>query len=106
MAPADPNARREDGSLKKDPIRGQVAAISAGVVHGRPVLDLCYEEDAQADTDLNLVMGEDGGIIEIQGTAERAPFTGDELQQMLDLGRGAMDTLFECQRRALSNDGG
>lgn len=95
---------RENESLKRDPIRHQVAAISAGVVNGRPVLDLSYEEDSQADTDLNLVMTDDGGIIEIQGTAERAPFSEDELGSMVTLGRNAMESLFAHQRRALEGN--
>lgn len=87
--------------LGADPIRAQVGAVSVGVVSGRVCLDICYEEDARADTDLNLVMTDRGGIVEVQGTAEGEPFTDDELGEMLAIGRRGLETIFDAQRTAL-----
>jgi ribonuclease PH len=67
-----------------------------------PVLDLDYPEDSSADTDMNVVMGEDGGLIEVQGTAEGATFDRPELNTMLDLAEAGIRQLFEAQRRALA----
>ena len=74
-------------SIKTNPIHGQVAAVSVGVYKGMPVLDLDYAEDSQAETDMNVVMNESGGFIELQGTAEGHAFRDDELQAMLALAR-------------------
>ena len=81
--------------------RGLVAAVSVGVLHGRPVLDLDYQEDAGAGTDMNVAMIEGGGFIEVQGTAEGAPFGRDELSEMLGLAERGIGNLFIAQRRAL-----
>ncbi|MCC7386382.1 MAG: ribonuclease PH [Deltaproteobacteria bacterium] len=89
------------GKLEVDPIRTQVAAVSLGVVGGEVRLDLDYSEDQAAETDLNLVMTGNGGIIEIQGTAERAPFSRAELDQMLEVGARGIGGLFELQKSAL-----
>lgn len=78
-----------------------VASVSVGVVEGRTVLDLDYAEDSRADTDMNVVMIESGGFIEVQGTAEGAPFDAAELDQMLDYARRGSAALFEIQRAAL-----
>jgi ribonuclease PH len=78
-----------------------VASVSVGVVKGRTVLDLDYAEDSQADTDMNVVMIESGGFIEVQGTAEGAPFDAAELDQMLDYAQRGSAALFEIQRAAL-----
>lgn len=83
------------------PFRQLVAAVSVGIVKGQPVLDLDYAEDSKAGTDLNLVMLADGGLIELQGTAETQPFSRDELNQMLALGEKGIRELFAQQRRAL-----
>jgi ribonuclease PH len=69
---------------------------------GVPVLDLDYPEDSSADTDMNVVMGEDGGLIEVQGTAEGTTFDRSELNTMLDLAEAGIRQLFEAQRRALA----
>jgi ribonuclease PH len=87
--------------LGTHPMNFLISAISVGVVDGTAMLDLDYSEDAEAQVDLNLVMSENGAIIEIQGTAEKFPFTQDQLQQMLDLGRKGCMELVEAQRTAL-----
>jgi ribonuclease PH len=83
------------------PMNFLVSAVSVGIVDGNPVLDLNYEEDSNAQVDLNIVMAESGTYIEVQGTAEKYPFTPEQLQQMLDLGRKGCDELFRAQREAL-----
>ncbi|WP_019023381.1 MULTISPECIES: ribonuclease PH [unclassified Thioalkalivibrio] len=93
---------REQGMIRKDPLHGHLAAISVGIFNGTPVLDLDYDEDSQAETDLNLVMNEAGGVIEIQGTAEGHAFRRDELNQMLDLGEKGIQQIVEAQRAALA----
>ncbi|KXS48589.1 MAG: RNase PH, partial [Marinobacter sp. T13-3] len=90
-----------EGRLKKSPLKRMIAAISVGIYKGTPVADLDYPEDSEADTDLNVIMTDEGGFIEIQGTAEGAPFQQDELDAMLALARNASDTLFAIQKEAL-----
>jgi ribonuclease PH len=80
---------------------GLVGSISVGVFHGVPVLDLDYPEDSNADTDMNVVMVEGGGFIEIQGTAEAAPFDDETLDAMLGLAKTGIAALFREQRHAL-----
>jgi ribonuclease PH len=91
------------GKLTSDPIRTQVAAVSVGVYQGAAVLDLDYAEDCTAETDMNVVMDAAGGLIEVQGTAEGAPFTRDQLSAMLDLAAGGISTMVEAQRLALAS---
>lgn len=88
-------------SAKAEPLTGSVSAISVGVVDGRPVLDLCYEEDVRAETDMNIICTGDGRFIEVQGTAEGAPFDRDELNSLLDLGLAGCATLTKAQRDSL-----
>ena len=88
-------------SLKRDPIHGQVAAISVGIYKGAPVVDLDYAEDSDAETDMNVVMNESGAFVEIQGTAEGHAFRMEELTSMLELAWNAIAGLLEGQRRAL-----
>jgi ribonuclease PH len=90
------------GNIAPGLVVGQCAAVSVGIVRGEPMLDLCYEEDSAADVDLNLVMRNDGSLIEIQGTAEREPFSRAQLDAMIDLGREGVNRLFELQREALA----
>ena len=92
---------REQGQIGSDPCLRRVASVSVGIFRGVPILDLDYEEDSQAQTDMNLVMNDEGNFIEIQGTAEGHPFTSRELNAMLDLGRNGIQQLLECQRQAL-----
>lgn len=92
---------RERGALQGKPLRQMVAAVSVGVCGGVPVLDLDYVEDSSAETDMNIVMTEDGGFVEIQGTAEGAPFSAADLEGMLALGRAGIAELIGIQRAAL-----
>lgn len=98
------NAMVLSKKLTKLPIKSRVAAISVGIVEGVAVCDLEYTEDSMADTDMNLVMTEDGKLIEIQGTAEGAPFSFDELNELIGLGKAGLDALFKAQALALSTD--
>ena len=83
------------------PLRQLVAAVSVGQIGGETRLDLCYEEDAAADVDMNVVMAESGRFIEVQGTAEGEPFSAEHLASMLECARAGLLQLFEAQRRAL-----
>ena len=83
-------------------IKKHVAAISIGLLKDQPILDLDYTEDSSAETDLNLVMDEDNGIIEIQGTAEEKPFLNEQLEQMLDIGKRGISHLIELQKKCLN----
>jgi ribonuclease PH len=86
----------------RDPIHGAVAAVSVGIHAGVPVLDLDYAEDSRCDTDMNVVMNDGGGFIELQGTAEGHAFRRDELDAMLALAEAGCAELFELQRAALA----
>ncbi|MGB8715703.1 MAG: ribonuclease PH, partial [Rhodanobacteraceae bacterium] len=88
--------------LKRNPVIGSVAAVSVGVWNGQPVLDLDYAEDSSCDTDMNVVMNDGGGFIEIQGTAEGHAFRRDEMQAMMDLAEKGVGELIEAQRAALA----
>ena len=94
-------AMKKRGALKQDPFRHLVAAVSVGMYEGVPVLDLDYPEDSSAETDLNVVMTDAGGFIEVQGTAEGKPFQPEELNAMLELARQGIEQLFAIQRAAL-----
>ena len=89
------------GQAKPEAFRGLVASVSVGVYDGHPVLDLDYAEDSSAATDMNVVMDERGGLIEVQGTAEAEPFSRGELTAMLDLAASGIDRLVQLQRAAL-----
>ena len=93
---------RKRGKIKSDPIHGQVAAISVGIYNGMPVLDLDYVEDSACETDMNVVMNEAGGFIEVQGTAEGHAFRREELDQMLALAGKGLTELLAAQRQALA----
>ncbi len=86
-----------------NPLTRMVASVSVGIYDGMPVLDLDYPEDSTAETDMNVVMGEDGGFIEIQGTAEGAPFTEDQFNAMLSLAKKGIADLVRVQKFALAN---
>jgi ribonuclease PH len=88
----------DSGKLTENPIHCQVAAISVGVYQGTPVLDLDYDEDSSAETDMNVVMDSNGGFIEIQGTAEGAAFGEQELAAMLALAKKGTSEIFQLQR--------
>jgi ribonuclease PH len=102
VALADACARIVRDKGIADPIHGQVAAISVGIVGGRPVLDLDYVEDSSAETDMNVVMNSGGGFIEVQGTAEGHAMRRDELDALLDLATRGTAELFTAQRAALA----
>lgn len=97
------NALVAAGKLKSSPLKGMVAAISVGIVGGETLCDLEYVEDSAAETDMNVVMTEDGRMIEVQGTAEGEPFSHEELLQLLALARGGIEQLIQAQKAALTN---
>lgn len=97
------NALVDAGKLKANPMKGMVAAVSVGIVDGQAVCDLEYVEDSAAETDMNVVMLEDGRMIEVQGTAEGEPFSHEELLQLLALARGGIDKIIQAQKAALEN---
>lgn len=90
------------GVLQGQAIKDSVSAISVGIVDGVPMLDLCYEEDVRAETDMNVVVTGGGQFVEVQGTAEQAPFDRAELDVLLDLALGGAARLAEIQRAALA----
>ena len=92
----------ENRSIAKSPLHGQVAAVSVGIFRGQPVLDLDYAEDADAETDMNVVMNESGAFIELQGTAEGHAFRRDELDAMLQLAADGTRRLMDLHIEALS----
>ncbi|RRA47791.1 ribonuclease PH [Acidipila sp. EB88] len=93
------------GAIKQNPMRQLIAAVSVGIVEGARLLDLAYEEDAQAEVDANVVMSADGGLIEVQATAERKAFPRAGLNEMLDLAEGGLRHLFAAQRQMLAASG-
>ncbi|MGA7887115.1 MAG: ribonuclease PH [Acidobacteriaceae bacterium] len=90
------------GALKASPLKQLVAATSVGIVEGTVLLDLAYEEDSQAEVDMNLVMTEDGGLVEVQATAERQAFPRPRLLAMMDLAEAGIRELLEAQRQAIA----
>ena len=90
------------GMLKQSPLTGQLAAISCGICQGTPLLDLDYAEDSAAETDANFVMVADGGIVEIQATAEETPFAQTEFMSLLALAKKGVADIVEAQNRALT----
>jgi ribonuclease PH len=95
----------EAGDLLRDVLVTQVAAVSVGVVNGRPLLDLCYAEDSDAEADLNVAMTGDGRFVEVQGTAEASPFDRPTLNRLLDLAACGIEQLLQSQREALIGAG-
>jgi len=91
----------KNGILKNSPLRSEVAAVSVGIIEGTPILDLAYAEDSVAEVDMNIVCTGRGQFIEIQGTAEREPFTREQMDEMLLLAEKGVNQLFEIQRTAL-----
>ncbi|HEX5696836.1 MAG TPA: ribonuclease PH, partial [Acidimicrobiia bacterium] len=92
----------EQGRIGKNPIIDEVAAVSVGIIDGQPTLDLDYAKDVAAEVDMNVVMSGRGLLVEVQGTAERAPFSRDDLDQLLDLAAGGIAELHDLQRRAVA----
>ncbi len=93
----------DSGEIENNPIKEQIAAISVGIINNEILLDLCYEEDSIAQTDMNIVMTESDRFIEIQGTAEEEPFNMDELNRMLEYAQEGIRELMKIQRQALEN---
>jgi ribonuclease PH len=93
----------KNGAMKGNPLKRQIAAISVGVYKDEPVLDLDYAEDSKAETDMNVVMTSDGGFIEVQGTAEGAPYTQEQMNAMLELARKGITEICEMQTAALKD---
>lgn len=91
------------GRLKKNPLHGQVAAVSVGIYRGKPVLDLDYAEDSEAETDMNIVMNDAGRFIEVQGTAEGHAFSDDEFSAMLGLARNGIAEIIAAQSEAIAS---
>ena len=89
--------------IQKDPLHHQIASVSVGIYQGVPILDLDYAEDSNAETDMNVVMDDDGHFIEVQGTAEGHPFSRNEMNAMLDLAGSGIDALLAKQEQALSS---
>ena len=96
------NHLQRAGELDADPLKHLISAVSVGVWNGVPVADLDYAEDSTADSDMNVVMTEQGGLIEVQGTAEGATFSQEELMGLLALAFSAGETIAAAQRAALS----
>ena len=92
----------EKGQIAESPLKGHVAAISAGIYDGTPVVDLDYQEDSHCGTDMNFVMTSDGRFVEIQGTAEGEPFSQEAMNTMTQLAKDAIAQLIEAQRQALA----
>jgi len=92
---------KTQGKVKGEPLKRAIASVSVGIYQGQPVLDLDYPEDSTADTDMNVVMADDGGIIEIQGTAEAEPFSETEFAAMLGLAKQGIAQLHQLQKQAL-----
>jgi ribonuclease PH len=96
------NTLLANGKIKQNPIKSLVAAVSVGIVNGEAVCDLEYIEDSNAETDMNVVMTDDGRIIEVQGTAEGEPFSHEELLTLLELAKNGITTITEAQKQALT----
>lgn len=92
----------KDSALKKWPLLDWVAAVSVGIVNGEKLLDLAYEEDAAAEVDMNIVMTGKGKFIEVQGTAEKTPFTGKELNELLSLGKTGIKEIIKKEKNVIS----
>src|SRR5271168_2276395 len=97
------NRMVKTGALRKSPLQQLVAATSVGVVEDTVLLDLAYEEDSQAEVDMNVVMTEDGGLVEVQATAERTPFPRSRMLEMMDLAEAGVCELLDAQRKTIAS---
>jgi ribonuclease PH len=95
------NALLKAGTLKASPMKQMIAATSVGIVEGTALLDLCYEEDSQAEVDMNVVMTADGGLVETQATAEKGSYSRAQLDRLLDLAEGGLTEIFAAQKSVL-----
>ena len=96
------NFMLDKGLIKKNPLARQIASVSVGIYQGQAVLDLDYPEDSNAETDMNVIMDDQGRFIEVQGTAEGAPFSADEMNSMLALASKGISELIQFQQEALA----
>ncbi len=94
---------REKGLIKESPIKDYVAAVSVGIVNGKPSLDLCYEEDSKAEVDMNVIMTGSGKFVEVQGTAEGNPFSQSQLEDLLKLAKKGILSLIRTQKQIISS---
>jgi len=94
---------REGGVMNVEPIRDSVAAVSIGIVDGKILLDLCYEEDSKADVDMNFVMTGSGKFIEVQGTAESSPFTKKQMERMAEIAQQGIKELLKTQKKVIAS---
>ena len=90
------------GIINSDPIKETVAAVSIGIIDGKILLDLCYEEDSKADVDMNFVMTGSGKFIEVQGTAEHAPFTRKQMERMAEIAQAGIKELLKAQKKVIA----
>ncbi|MWN06408.1 ribonuclease PH [Gilliamella bombicola] len=97
------NQMLANGKIKQNPIKSLVAAVSVGIVEGEALCDLEYIEDSNAETDMNVVMTDDGRMIEVQGTAEGEPFSHDELLKLLELAKNGIATIIDAQKQSLKD---
>jgi ribonuclease PH len=97
------NALVKSGTLKQSPMKQLVAATSVGIVEGTPLLDLCYEEDSQAEVDMNIVMTADGGLVETQATAEKGSYSRAQLNELIDLAEVGLREIFAAQQIVLNS---
>jgi ribonuclease PH len=95
----------EAGTVPAQVLRTAVAAVSVGILDGEPLLDLCYDEDRRADVDVNVAMTDRGAYVEVQGTAEGAPFGREAMDRLLDLAEGGIRRLLQVQQTALATEG-
>ncbi|MBM4262266.1 MAG: ribonuclease PH [Deltaproteobacteria bacterium] len=93
------------GLMNRDPLKDAVAAVSIGIIDGKILLDLCYEEDSRAEVDMNFVMTGSGKFIEVQGTAEHEPFSRKQMEQMAEIAQGGIKELLKAQKRILASLG-
>ncbi len=91
----------KSGAMTEWPLKDCVAAVSAGYVNGKPILDLCYEEDHVAESDMNFVMTSQGKFVEIQGTAEKTPFSEKEFQRLVDLAKKGIRQILQIQKKVI-----
>jgi len=94
---------RQRGVINVDPVKDSVAAVSIGMVDGKILLDLCYEEDSRAEVDMNYVMTGSGKFIEVQGTAESAPFTKRQMERMAEIAERGIKELLKAQRKVITS---
>ena len=95
---------KKDGLIEKIPVKSFVSAVSVGILKGEPILDLCYEEDSQAEVDMNIVMTDKGQFVEVQGTGEEATFSRGQLIDLISLASKGCQDLYEIQRNALGEE--